>query len=313
MAKKPRVKKKVTSTKKKGCFYKIRNYIILSLIMVLIGGAGEKYKVQILNYASSNYKNFSISKIFDKFNTPKDSQSSSKSELSNSHLSEASTIKNSGKRFIIKHNYYTLQYDEETEQPDWVSYTVTKDMILSGHVKRTDDFRVDPWVPTGSATPQDYYKSGYDKGHLCPAGDMAFSKEAMSETFYMSNMSPQKPEFNRGGWKRLEEKERKWAVEDGSISIVDGPIFYRDRKHEEIGVNKVDVPDAYFKVILDNEEQDIKAIGFIMPNSKITKPLEDYAVSVDQVEKVTGLEFYPNLPKERASIIESKADYNKWN
>ncbi len=306
-------KKIKSSPKKRGCLHKLRNYIIVSLIMLLLGGAGEKYQSQIMQFAKSAYNNFSISEVTKSFNSSSDKSSDRNIQSQNIHSTEAVKSTDSSKKYIIKHKYYTLQYNNETEQPDWVAYKVTKNMIISGNVKRTDDFRVDPWVPGGSATPQDYYKSGYDKGHLCPAADMAFSQEAMSETFYMSNMSPQKPEFNRGGWKKLEEKERKWAVEDGVIFIVDGPIFYKDKIHKEIGSNKVGVPDAYFKVILDNEEPDLKGIGFIMPNSKISEPLKYYSVSIDDVEKLTGFNFFSNLSEDVQNKIESRANYDEWN
>ncbi|MFA5032461.1 MAG: DNA/RNA non-specific endonuclease [bacterium] len=128
---------------------------------------------------------------------------------------------------IIHHTAYTLQYDEKYEQADWVAYKLTKEMVKKPAVKRTNKFRADPLVKTGSAKPSDYAKSGYDKGHLCPAGDMAYSAGSMSESFYMSNMSPQMAGFNRGIWKRLEDKARAWARDNDEIHIVTGPVLKR--------------------------------------------------------------------------------------
>jgi endonuclease G len=106
---------------------------------------------------------------------------------------------------IITHKYYTLSYSENDEQPYWVAYLLTSSMV-NGNTKRTEDFRKDPLVSTGSAELSDYRRSDYDRGHLCPAGDMTINSEAMSETFYLSNMSPQAPSFNRGIWQQLEAK-----------------------------------------------------------------------------------------------------------
>jgi endonuclease G, mitochondrial len=164
----------------------------------------------------------------------------------------------------------------------------------------------------GSATSEDYYKSGFDRGHLCPAGAMKISQEAMFETFYMSNMSPQKPSFNRGIWKRLEAKVRKWAVKNGKIFVVTGPVFYGNNEHVEIGNNGVDIPDAFFKVILDFREPEIKAIAFILPNQKSKKTISTYAVTVNRVEDITGIDFFPELPDYIENELEKQCNYNKW-
>ena len=141
---------------------------------------------------------------------------------------------------IVKHYAYTLNYNEEHEQAEWVAYILTKDRVY-GTVKRTNNFRPDPKVKTGSATLADYKGSGYDRGHLAPAADMKWSATAMSESFYMSNMSPQRPGFNRGIWKRLEQLVRTWAVEYEEIHVVTGPVLKGSFK--SIGPNQVSVPE----------------------------------------------------------------------
>ena len=163
---------------------------------------------------------------------------------------------------IIKHKYYNLSYSPQNKQAEWVFYLLTK-ANSSGGVKRKNNFRPDPLVSTGSASLDDYKNSGYDKGHLCPAGDMSFDSQAMSETFYLSNMSPQFPSFNRGIWKKLEDLVRKWAIDEDSLYIVTGPIFINNRG--SIGPNKVTIPGFYYKVIYDPTGNK-KMIGFIIPN-----------------------------------------------
>lgn len=129
---------------------------------------------------------------------------------------------------IVKHTYFTLAYSEENEQAFWVYYLLTPTSINGGQ-SRTDDFRADPMISTGSATLDDYKNSGYDRGHLCPAADMALNKTSMSESFFLSNMSPQVPGFNRGIWSTVEDQVRKWALRYQKLYVVTGPIF-KDNK-----------------------------------------------------------------------------------
>ena len=132
---------------------------------------------------------------------------------------------------------------------------MTSEEVSRRAAKRGDDFRPDPAVPTGSATPQDYTRSGYDRGHLAPAADMSFSAKAMSESFYMSNMSPQAPQFNRGIWSKLEKQVRHFATKEKRIVVVTGPILPAE-KNITIGANKVTVPQYYYKVIYDTTRKD---------------------------------------------------------
>ena len=116
---------------------------------------------------------------------------------------------------------------------------------VNGKYERSDNFRKDPHVSTESATLSDYKGSGYDRGHIIPAADMKWSPDAMSASFFMSNMSPQDPSFNRGIWKKLEEQVGKWALENSEIYIVTGPVL-TDGPYQTIGVNKVAVPKYYY-------------------------------------------------------------------
>ena len=227
------------------------------------------------------------------------------SSTSKPQISDIETYLPVGDGDVVRHNYYVLGYNEEHEQPSWVYY---KPYIAEEgkKFKRTDDFRPDSKVRTGSADPADYLRSGYDRGHLCPAADMSLSSESMSETFLMSNMSPQKPAFNRGIWKRLEEQVRVWA-RNNKLWIVTGPVF-KDILGYIGAENKVSVPGHFYKIIYAPERN--KMLGFLLPNGKSDYPFSHYAVSVDSIEKVTGLDFFSNLSDDLENALESQVVYS---
>ena len=206
---------------------------------------------------------------------------------------------------------YAFGYSEKYEQPLWVSYKLTRHEALSKVAKRSNRFKADPKVTTKSASLKDYRKSGYDRGHLAPAGDMAWSKQAMNESFFLSNMSPQLPKFNRGIWKKLESLVRKWSVVDKEIYVITGPIFGKDPK--VIGENQVAIPAAYYKIVIDYKKPTVKAIAFILPNEGSKAPLSEFVVSIDTVEKLTGLDFLTELPKVLESELEGAVLLNLWN
>ena len=213
---------------------------------------------------------------------------------------------------IIERLNYTLSYSEVHEQAEWVAYKLTKKAIQAPNVKRTGDFRPDPKVRKGSASPRDYYGTGYDRGHLAPAGDMNFNKKAMSETFYMSNMSPQIRNFNGGIWRELEESTRDWAYDNKELFIVTGPVLTQGIR-ERIGENGVSVPDLFYKVILDVTEPGKKAIAFLIPNEVSNKPLKEYVVSIDRIEELTGIDFFHQFLKDDfEQDLEKMADISDW-
>ncbi|EOR95095.1 putative endonuclease [Arcticibacter svalbardensis MN12-7] len=211
--------------------------------------------------------------------------------------------------YVITHAAYSLSYNEQNEQANWVAYELTSKETNSIY-ERTNKFIVDLLVKTGSADNQDYLKSGYDRGHLAPAGDMGWSSTAIRESFYYSNMSPQNPSFNRGVWKRAEELVRSWAVDYKSVYIVTGPVLTKGL--QTIGSDKVAVPNFFYKVILDNNAPGIKGIGFIIPNKGSSESLLNYAVSIDQVERITGIDFFPLLPDKQEELIESNLNTTAW-
>jgi len=214
---------------------------------------------------------------------------------------------------VIEHEYYALSYSEEHEQAEWVAYELTKESLQIPNVERTNNFRPDPFVRKASASDRDYRGAGYERGHLAPAGDMAFSEKAMSESFYMTNVSPQIKNFNGGIWRELEETVRDWAYKFGHIYVITGPVLTQDIR-ENIGDNEVSVPDVFYKIVLDYERDDPKAIAFIVPNEVSEKPIMDFAVTVDQVEELTGIDFFPKLITSAAAEkrLEGQFDKSLW-
>lgn len=202
---------------------------------------------------------------------------------------------------IIYHTYYTLSYSEDNEQPFWVYYKLTREQVC-GTTARVDNFRPDPSVSTLSAQLSDYKTSGYDRGHLCPAADMKLSQQAMSETFYLSNMSPQDQSFNRGIWSKLEDAVRQIAVQNQQIYVVTGPVF-KDCI-DTIGVDKVTVPGYFYKVIYIPAPKP-QMIGFLLPNKQGEKQISEYLLPVDSIELLTGIDFFPQLSDDSEAALEA--------
>ncbi|CAM1339282.1 DNA/RNA non-specific endonuclease [Tenacibaculum aestuarii] len=210
---------------------------------------------------------------------------------------------------IIKHNGYQLSYSEQHEQAEWVAYTLDKSDIVYTNYKRPF-FIEDPKVKTKSADWRNYKKSGYDKGHLCPAGDRRASQKAHDETFYTSNISPQNHEFNAGIWNKLEQKTRYWAKKYNHLYVVTGGVLEPNLK--TIGKENVSVPNYFYKVLLDYTEPEVKAIAFLLPHEDSNKPLSDFVVSIDELEQKTGIDFFPGLPDDLENKLEASANYKNW-
>ncbi len=213
---------------------------------------------------------------------------------------------------VVAHDYFTLSYAEKYEQPEWVAYELSKSNLQGEKHDRHNRFKSDPLVKTGSAKPGDYTRSGYDRGHLAAAADMAFSSDAMKQSFFMSNISPQEPSFNRGIWRELEEQTRDWCKDNEHFYVVVGPILTQ-RAKKRIGEDKgLAVPRSYYKVLLDLKSKDQKAVGFIMENKKSDQPLTNYMVPVDSIETLTGIDFFPELPDDLENKLESKYSEFRW-
>ncbi|OXA92874.1 DNA/RNA non-specific endonuclease [Flavobacterium hercynium] len=199
---------------------------------------------------------------------------------------------------VVKHQYYTLSYNEEFEQAEWVAYELKKEYLKNGKYKRPF-FIEDPKVVTGSADWRNYKKSGYDKGHLCPAADMGFDEKAYNDTFYTSNVSPQRHDFNSGIWNRIEQKTRYWADKHNDIYVVTGGVLKNTDK--KIGTENVAVPKYFYKIIVAKSGKEHKAIAFLVPNQDSDKSLYDFVVPIETLESMTGIDFFPNLKNLKSS------------
>ncbi len=226
---------------------------------------------------------------------------------------------------IINHLAYSLVYSEQHEQAKWVAHIITAD-IIEGKEGRSNNFREDPLVKTGSAAEVDYflkYKDpetkkykydgfGYDRGHLAPSADFKWSKEALSESYYYSNMSPQLPNFNRQKWANLEGLMRAYIVDhpETQLYIVTGPVLNDSLPKVERSVNGLSIPQYYYKIAVDLTNK--KAIGFIMPNQDIKNPINSFAMSINDVEVATGIDFFYQLEDELEEELESQNMVIDW-
>lgn len=210
---------------------------------------------------------------------------------------------------ITKHTAYYTSYNHEKGQPLWVAYELNRTRLIKV-AKRAGRFKTDPLISPKTVRHEDYTHSGFDRGHLAPAADMAWSTVTMKESFYTSNICPQRPRFNRGIWKNLESLIRSWAADESHLFIVTGPIFKHDAA--QIGkTSKISVPSHFFKAVLDTAGED-KCIAFILPNYKSTAPIQSYAISVDQLEETIGRDLFPALNDEVESRIESAYRFEDW-
>lgn len=227
------------------------------------------------------------------------------SEKSASAGIEIPVYKSSRGGQLIRHIGYTVSYDADFKTPQWVAWTLTSNKA-QGNEPRYDKFQPDPMVRGAKAYPKDYTNSGYDRGHMAPAADMKWSHQAMVESFYMTNVCPQNRNLNRGDWKELEELERDWALRYGTVSIAAGPIYNQGRATLRIGANKVAVPDAFFKVLLVGYPRSPKAYGFVFKNEAGSRSLSYYQLTVDEVEALTGMDFFSQLPDKVENRIEKE-------
>lgn len=224
---------------------------------------------------------------------------------------------------LVKHAALALGYAEEHEQAAWVQHVVIPEVEFA-NVSRTNDFRTDSLVKTGTAEETDYFLKevmpdgemkydgfGYDRGHLAPSADFRWSQKALSESYFYSNMSPQKPEFNRERWAELESWIRTYVIDfQEPVFVVTGPIL-KDRLPTQ-GENKVSIPAQFYKIVLDLTGDEKKAIAFLMPNDHCAYPVSGYVTSVDEVEELTGLDFFSSLDNEEETKLEAMNSMDNW-
>ena len=238
------------------------------------------------------------------FTTESDKKATTNSLLKFNYLPTSTTNQ------IIEHEHYMLSYNEKHEQAEWVAYELKREHLSTTNRKRPL-FQLDKKIKTKSAHWGNFKNSGYSKGHLVPAGDRKFSKEAYYETFLTSNISPQKFDFNAGVWNRLEQKVRYWAAKERSLYVITGGIL--DKNLKTIGREKVSIPKQYYKIVLDYSKPEIKVIAFLIPHEESNDPLYKFVVSTDKIEKLTGIDFFSALPDDLENKLEKKSDYKNWN
>ena len=214
------------------------------------------------------------------------------------------------KEAILRRTGYTASYNEDLRISNWVAWHLTSDRITGPAKRKGIPFMEDTEAPGAPVDTHDYARSGFDRGHMCPAGDNKWSQRAMEESFLMPNICPQAPSLNRGDWNEMEIQCRQWAEQYGDVYIVAGPILYRGQ-HRHIGQHHVTVPEAFFKVVLCTRGEP-KAIGFIYKNTDGNRPKGDYVNSVDEVERITGIDFFPSLPDKVERRVEAEADLGAW-
>ena len=277
----------------------MRRNKIYPLLVLFIGAAFLVYEKYSENEKANSYNpNVEI------HGTKKQTTDSKPKELTNKYY-----LPNSTTGQIVHHEGYSLSYYEAFEQAEWVAYELKKEQVVNADIKRPY-FEQDTSVTTESAHWRNYKNSGYDRGHLCPAADRQYSKAAFTETFLTSNISPQEHEFNAGIWNRLEQKVRYWAQKYDGVYVVTGGILESGLK--TIGSEDVAVPNYFYKILLDNSNGETKMIAFLMPHEESDKPLYEFVVAVDEIEKRTGIDFFPALEDAKENELEAATTYKQW-
>ena len=211
---------------------------------------------------------------------------------------------------ILKRVAYTASYNSDLRIPNWVAWQLTG-VHTEGKNKRAGvKFHEDTDVPMPRAVDFDYVRSGYDRGHLCPSADNRWDAIAQEQSFLLTNVCPQDHNLNVGDWHELENLCRKWAKTYGSIYVVAGPVLFKG-KHKTIGKNKVTVPEAFFKVVLCMEGKP-KAIGFVYRNESGNRPKSYYVNTIDDVERITGIDFFPALPDNVENEVGATSSLEAW-
>lgn len=212
---------------------------------------------------------------------------------------------------VYAYTGFTVYFNKDTHLLNCTVYELTREES-QGDLPRDDNFHQDAAVD-GCATLDDYKFSGYDRGHMVPAGDMKWDERAMNDCFSLANMIPQKKALNSGAWNKLEQKVRDWAARDSALIVITGPIVSRDDLGVTIGESGVVVPGKIFKVVLAPYVTPMRAIAFIYPNEKAKGGLDKHVASVDEVEQATGMDFFSALPDDVEDAVESVSDLNRWN
>lgn len=223
---------------------------------------------------------------------------------------ETVTLPDSLPQQVKEYAGFTVNFNRENKTPNYVAWELL-DEESNGSKGRSNKFWTDFEIE-GCPNTRDYTRSGYDRGHMCPAADQKWSREAMEDCFVMANICPQKNDLNSKAWKTLENKERQWAQRDSALVIIAGPVYSR-HDSERIGAAGVRVPGAFFKVLLAPYVDEPRGIAFVYPNMMSPGNMQDYAMSIDELEEILGYDFFPALPDEIEKKVESYYSFKEWN
>ena len=227
---------------------------------------------------------------------------------------------------IAEHSAMILGFDCDSKLAAWSFHVLSPDVLVGG-VSRTNDFRKDSLIECGDGIEQDYFTKklqedgtykfenfGFDRGHLAPSADFRWSQKALSESYFYSNMTPQRPGFNRESWAEVEDLMRRIIANTPKpYYIVTGPVLEKSLPKVEKGQNHLPIPAFHYKIIADVSAENPKGMAFLMPNKKCDLPPSAYVVTIDSIEKLTGLDFFSKIDVTNAQKIESKADFSLWN
>ncbi len=217
----------------------------------------------------------------------------------------------SATREAVSHLAFSLNYDHDHKNARWVAYELKPELLVNCAQRASHRFVVDIKLSERSANPDDYKQTGYDRGHLVPAGDMKWSEEVMRQSFITSNITPQSPVMNRGRWSMLETLVRAWAMESEQTLIVTGPVL--NDYLEKLPGSSISIPDYHYKVILSKKNNRWKAIGFLMDQAPQGNKLEAFVFPVREIEKITGINFFPHLSKNESRELEEQVELSAWN
>ena len=295
----------------------MRYFLIIVFFLLYLFCNSQNYSTKIDSIKSSIEKNKSnidsLNSILEKWQLKQIHK-----ELKDSFLP---ALKNN--ESLIEHEAMFLVYSEEHEQAKWVLHKISTN-ILDGKVSRTNDFRKDLLIKTGSSEEGDFFlkrkKSNgryayegfsYDRGHLAPSADFRWSQKSLSESYFYSNISPQKASFNRGKWADLENMIRGYVFENKKdLYVYTGPILKPGLKKIKRSINGVSIPEKFFKIVVNYEDK--KAIAYIMPQETSHYPIEYFATTIEEVEKLTGIDFLANIDDEIEAILETQKDIKHW-
>lgn len=285
--------------------------IILSLSLLAVACKGEKQKGDFSTLDKPFIESYNNNRSDDTNTSKGKKNANQKNTFEVKQGLEIPIGKATVPSLILYREGYTTSYNAETRTPNWVAWHLTA-THTNGPIKRKGiTFQADEEIPAPRVDTYDYMRSGYDRGHMCPAGDNHWSQKAMEQSFLMTNICPQEPALNSGLWNTVEKLCRIWAEQYGDVYIVCGPIYF-NQKHKTIGKNKVQVPEAFFKVVLRLKDEP-KAIGFICRNASAKGHKKtDYVNTVDEVERITGMDFFSQLPDNIEQVIESQANIKEW-